>query len=224
MAPIDPLSDYRSACHSYGFLTGTDAFSQCMLDQEKVERKDLHYRKKMSGKNTILNQNTAISSASVSSGVQIVHNIYVSPRDVPLDQASSYSAYRAKTRRGLSNKASDAFAANASATHFSSHQVKPRSSGRNPFKEEIQAKVAEREVRMRRNAAREEQIRSDEAYARALQSQKNSKTVGSKDSIPPAPPPPPVMKSSRMSNGSTKKSFKEELAEKVAEREKRISQ
>lgn len=44
------LAGYQNTCSQYGFVYGTDAFAQCMMEQEKIYLKQSRHYDKMNEK------------------------------------------------------------------------------------------------------------------------------------------------------------------------------
>lgn len=168
---IDPD---REACLSYGYRPGSEAFSDCLLEQAKMNRKDSRYNSRYAyesqttvrhyEKNKIRATQTNIHQSSHQSIIN--NNVqYAEPKSTDYDD-SSRKKYKRKHRESDDTR------------QTSSKQATPEPQ-KNPFKEELQAKVAEREARLKQDKAqqqadqqRQEQNREEE---RRLQRQAKAK-------------------------------------------------
>lgn len=262
----DVLYRYQRNCLDYGFAYGSSEFSRCMLEQEKLAYKNQrHYehmaerRQAMAAVRSLPSEripgkhikNQSYDSTSYQQNIN-VHNtaVFDSSHRSPSHQpdAGSFWGKTQNTDPRYFKANSDTYKSSAKTTGTSGYGQGSRVSGepKPSFKDELKAKVAEREARLKAEAARAEQIRKDEELARRLQAEENARAARaeqirkdeelarrlqeqeyakiatpSSNNIPPAPPPPPVVVKKFQQPGSGQ-SFREELAAKVAERQARL--
>ncbi|AIK96189.1 hypothetical protein ID47_04670 [Candidatus Paracaedibacter acanthamoebae] len=152
MTREDELARYRQTCFSYGFEYGSDAFSKCMLEQERMDREDQRQQEKLRHKQRAMGTSSSRTDYDAITGYHNTRNASHSNRATVQNRTvfnsapshDSYSSYRGDTLRDSSIK-------------------------------EMKARTAERDARLRKETARAEQLRKDEALARKLQAEEDRK-------------------------------------------------
>jgi hypothetical protein len=153
----DELARYRQTCLSYGFEYGSDAFSKCMLEQERMDRKDQRYQEKLLHKRQW---------------------DYPGAIDYRYTRPSAYSSNRPSIQNSsiFNSTAYSSAPSYDSSLRYRGETLSQRQK-REPSGLELKLKAADQAARTRAQAARAEQIRNDEILARKLQAEEARKAA-----------------------------------------------
>lgn len=171
IAGCDPLHDdlyeYQQTCFAYGFQYGSEGFSNCMLEQQKMDRKDNRY----SSQHNYYNRGISTSSNAANYSSVAAHNTAVYNNVVHRDASyrhkdDSYkNSHHTNTMKHDSNRKQkrDARAEQIKADEALAHR--------------LQAEEVARETQHQAQEARAQQIKDDEILARQLQAEENAKAA-----------------------------------------------
>ena len=220
----------REICLSYGYRLGTDGFADCMLEQEKMNRKDSRRYNKYSSAYDAPTVHTYNSSKS-----KVTHNVQQTAVQNVVSNTNHFNSSSSSVDDGFYEQTGK------SRKKYLKSDEKVRQQEAAREEERRQQRLAEQrmeEARQRsirqaqerqQEAAREEERRQqrlaeqrmEEARQRSMrQAQERQQQEAAQASIPVAPPPPSVV--SNAVGGA--KSFHDELAEKLKKRRQQIGE